>query len=96
MRETEQDSASHTPMRDSYETSSASNSKNQVELPLTKDIQATLCIEVGRLQTIVVTCKVLGKRMTRGEMWDLIQESLMIQIGWINDVQFLRRGFYLL
>ena len=96
MSEIEQDDTFHMPTRESSEAPSASNRENQVKLLLMKDIQATLHIEVGRLQTIVVTCKVLGKRMTRGEMWDLIQESLMIQIGWINDVQFLRRGFYLL
>ena len=96
MRETEQGSASHTPTRDSCEAPSASNRENRVELPLTKDIQATLCAEVGRLQTVAVTCRVLGKRPSRGELRDLIQASLKIQTGRISDIQFLGRDFYLL
>ena len=50
--------------------------------------------EVHRLTQHSIICKVFGSRPNRQEMRDLLHGNLQTDVGAINDVQMMGRGFY--
>ena len=65
-----------------------------VELQLSEQEQVQMREEIYRLQQNSLIIQVLGLRPNRQELRHLLQARLQAEIGRIEDVQFLGRGYY--
>ena len=83
-----------TQQRDSFEAPSSASSPSPIRLSLTDEDTTSLATEVECLQASSIICKIIGSRPSQGERRDLLQSSLLAEVGKLVDIQTLGHSFY--
>lgn len=82
------------PQRDSSSAPSPDPRDLCIQLSLSDEEKVGLAAEVDRLQQVLVIGKVVGSRPSKGELGDLLQGLLLVDVWKIVYVQTLGCGFY--